>query len=41
MKYLLIPFLALYLGGCVATEVKAPCNYQGDFCGHKTRINQS
>lgn len=42
MRLLFIAFLtAGLLVGCASTtELKAPCDYQGHFCGQKIMINQ-
>jgi hypothetical protein len=44
MRYLMLlmcTVLSLQLMGCASvSEVKAPCDYQGHFCGSKIRINQ-
>lgn len=40
MKYVLVTLVVLCLAGCAATELKAPCDYQGSFCGQKIKINQ-
>lgn len=44
MKHLIIlsaiVWLAWLLTGCATENTKAPCDYQGHFCGTKTKINQ-
>ncbi len=37
---LLLMLLGLLVGCTTVSEVKAPCDYQGHFCGQKIRINQ-
>jgi hypothetical protein len=40
MRVLIVIFLTLSLIGCATeSQLKAPCDYQGHFCGKKIRIN--
>lgn len=40
MRYVIIILLIINLGGCATTNLKAPCDYEGHFCGRKIQINQ-
>jgi len=43
MKYItsmILIALVVVLSGCGPSEVKAPCDYYGTFCGQKIHINQ-
>lgn len=40
MRIFVMLFLSLHLIACSSTsEVKAPCDYYGHWCGKKMRIN--
>jgi len=40
MKIVCMVFFSLVLIGCSdISEVKAPCDYEGHFCGQKIHIN--
>jgi hypothetical protein len=36
--FFVVGFL-MSLAGCATEVVKAPCDYQGHFCGQKVKIN--
>lgn len=40
MRVLMLLLLSIGIVGC-SSELKAPCDYQGHFCGQKIKINQS
>lgn len=39
IQCVLLGLISLYLAGCASAELKAPCDYQGHFCGQKIHIN--
>jgi hypothetical protein len=39
MRFIFLIWVASLLAGCASTELKAPCDYQGHFCGQKMKIN--
>lgn len=39
MRLMVLIIMLVGVVGC-SSELKAPCDYQGHFCGQKIRINQ-
>lgn len=39
MRTIFLLVVSFVLTACSASEIKAPCDYQGHFCGQKYRIN--